>query len=55
MTVILDRSEYDQKMISLIHDGPYEEMQENPIKRYKERVKAFCLDLKQRKNLKYNI
>ncbi len=46
MTVILNKSDYDQKMITLISDGPYEELQDNPIKKYKERLKAFCLDLK---------
>jgi hypothetical protein len=51
MAVILDKSEYDQKMISLINDGPYEELQENPIKKYQERVKAFCLDLKHKEKI----
>jgi len=47
MTVVMDNSEYEQKMQKLIDESPYIELNQNPILSYQKRIKQVCLDLAQ--------
>ena len=54
-TVVLNRSSYEEKIVSLINEGPYEEIKSDPGQRFRKKLAAILKPLVDRGDLECGI